>query len=72
MSDEHTSHLTRIRGIMLMVLRNITYGVGATKVRGRTVRREVSHLFAVRATIDAFIFAPAVVFHLPFSEESSA
>jgi hypothetical protein len=57
---------------MLMVLHDVTYGVRAAKVRGRTIHREVSHLFAVRAMIEMFIGAPVVVFHLPFSEESGA
>jgi hypothetical protein len=57
---------------MLMVLRDVTDGVRATKVRDRTICREVSYLFAVRATIDTFIGVPVVVFHLPFSEESGA
>ena len=57
---------------MLMVLRNVTYGVRATEVRGRTIRREVPHLLAVGATINAFILAPTVVFHFSFGEKSGA
>jgi hypothetical protein len=55
-----------------MGLRNVAYGVRAAEVRGRTIRREVSHLFAVGAAVSAFIFAPMVVFHLSFREQSGA
>jgi hypothetical protein len=57
---------------MLMGLRNVAYGVRAAEVRGRTIRGEMPHLLAIRATISTFILAPMVVLHFSFSEESGA
>jgi hypothetical protein len=57
---------------VLMVLGNEARRVGTTEVRGWTISREMSHLFAVRATVCLFIRAPVVILHLSFSEEGSA